>query len=630
MITGSNRIFERLKEENGFKDTEEEKTPIFALETNSDKILFAIHGQRWYYFKNKPKVILDKETGLLWANLAYFPWENRYYISEVKKVMKKFSKDNYEGWKVPKESEIQPIFYDKTSPFDLDGRGSEKKWLVINKIIQRVSLFASSVDFTDSPFDANSGYLLPNSEVLVADTDYLARISEDNKAYSLKERLQATLDLFIQNDLWPVFDDDEITQLYKRIYIDKEEDSEAQEKSFSIKFDYTKLLEKYDIQAINASVIQYYQAVQQWTGELLAIMNDYEEQKESVIRQFRNIELKLSGKYHRDESLTEDENCLLKERQKYFQEKFSLDFDQIRSRILSVKKQADALESRIDEIDNGDDAIHELAVLEQEPRASFLLLAENTAKIFRKFLGKVESFAMNHPYIADAVGSLEKWTDDYRVFKTTYKEDFKSSCEEDGVEDEIWSVWFEQWRSLRYAAEQKVQPMIEHGLEGGFTADHADDDNKAIEILNALEMYKRSVDKFYLEERKSIYQKYAFQSGGELQDRLETESALYHYVAELQSALQKIIFSCQDKDDRLFILKWADGLVDFQIDRIFEFVADHDLQEMAETILNEFAELKRKSYHIYLKDAKAYSEEKSRREKQYNSLIYKMRKNLAR
>lgn len=30
MITGSNRIFERLKEENGFKDTEEEKR-LFLL-----------------------------------------------------------------------------------------------------------------------------------------------------------------------------------------------------------------------------------------------------------------------------------------------------------------------------------------------------------------------------------------------------------------------------------------------------------------------------------------------------------------------------------------------------------------------------------------------------------------------
>ena len=39
--------------------------------------------------------------------------------------------------------------------------------------------------------------------------------------------------------------------------------------------------------------------------------------------------------------------------------------------------------------------------------------------------------------------------------------------------------------------------------------------------------------------------------------------------------------------------------------------------------------MKQKNYDIYLADAKAYSEEKARREKAYNSLIFKMRKDLA-
>lgn len=33
------------------------------------KILEAIKNQRWYFFKNKPEVFFDRETGLLWANL---------------------------------------------------------------------------------------------------------------------------------------------------------------------------------------------------------------------------------------------------------------------------------------------------------------------------------------------------------------------------------------------------------------------------------------------------------------------------------------------------------------------------------------------------------------------------------
>ena len=40
-------------------------------------------------------------------------------------------------------------------------------------------------------------------------------------------------------------------------------------------------------------------------------------------------------------------------------------------------------------------------------------------------------------------------------------------------------------------------------------------------------------------------------------------------------------------------------------------------------------ELKKKNFEVYLSDAKAYGEEQERREKEFNSLIFKMRKGLA-
>ena len=76
-------------------------------------------------------------------------------------------------------------------------------------------------------------------------------------------------------------------------------------------------------------------------------------------------------------------------------------------------------------------------------------------------------------------------------------------------------------------------------------------------------------------------------------------------------------------------MNWANSLLDIQIDEVLKFVANNDLQKISHTILDEFAGLKQKNYDIYLADAKAYSVEKARREKAYNSLIFKMRKDLA-
>ena len=85
--------------------------------------------------------------------------------------------------------------------------------------------------------------------------------------------------------------DEAITELYKQIYFEKPELlAQLQELQTQIKglqkvtllssdFDYTALLSKYDLKAIDASLIKYYQAVQQWCRELMEKVDYYEEQK---------------------------------------------------------------------------------------------------------------------------------------------------------------------------------------------------------------------------------------------------------------------------------------------------------------------------------------------------------------
>ena len=148
------------------------------------------------------------------------------------------------------------------------------------------------------------------------------------------------------------------------------------------------------------------------------------------------------------------------------------------------------------------------------------------------------------------------------------------------------------------------------------------------ELIKILEEYKKSVDKFFREERKGIYQKFAFVPSGDLQDKFEAESGLYKCTYEFQSALQKIIFACVKSADRFFILNWASDLFDIQIDEVLNFIANKDLQKISASILEEFSQLRLKNYDAYLSDARAYSEEQSKREKQYNSLMFKMRKDL--
>lgn len=610
--------------------------------TGIERILEAIKEQRWYFFKNKTKILLDRNSGLIWNNLQYFtyckPDGSGYSEQEVeKKVSEIGSIDGYDNWKRPTYEQFLFMCESKKMPFH-EGGGNKIKgqewWFAKKDNDNMVNTESKEHKY----YDSSAFITLCNAGL--SDDEYKDRVSKNNPNYNERERLQFTLDLFVQNELWPIFDDEEITELYKKIYFEKpklleqlqEIQSQIEELQtvtlLSSEFDYTALLAKYDIKAIDESVIKYYQAVQQWCNELLEKVDYYEKEKATVIKDFNLISLKLSKKYEDNPNLTEAENGLLSDRQRYFQKNFSLGMNSIKTKILAVKKQADDLEYRIDEINDGLNSIQDLAELEQEKRASFSFIAENTAKIIRNALLKIEYFEDHHTFVMNAINTWENWTEDYRVFKTTYKEDMKHDCEGDGIEEEVWSNWYQDWQQLRYAIECKVQPVIERGLKGDMPMNQEKEISVPEQLIDVLEEYKNQIDGFYKEERKGIYQKFVFQAGGELQDKFETESSLYKYVAMFQSALQDIIFNCRNAEDRVWILNWANSLLDIQIDEILEFVADNDLQKISHTILDEFAALKQKNYDIYLADVKAYSEEKARREKEYNSLIFKMRKDL--
>ena len=55
-----------------------------------DRILDAIKNQRWYFFANKPKVLMDRDTAILWADLNYFPYcydnNTKYYTANAVSV----------------------------------------------------------------------------------------------------------------------------------------------------------------------------------------------------------------------------------------------------------------------------------------------------------------------------------------------------------------------------------------------------------------------------------------------------------------------------------------------------------------------------------------------------------------
>ena len=145
-----------------------------------------------------------------------------------------------------------------------------------------------------------------------------------------------------------------------------------------------------------------------------------------------------------------------------------------------------------------------------------------------------------------------------------------------------------------------------------------------------MQTYKNDIDEFYLNERKNIYQKSAFQVAGDLQEKFEIELQMYKFAEKLQRGLQEIIFSDDNAENRTFLLKWAESLINLPIDEIIDFVKMQQLDAISLDVMNRFAALKRQNFAEYLKDIQSYGDALKKRENEYNSLMFKMRKDLSR
>ena len=600
-----------------------------------DKILDAIKNQRWFWFKDKPKILFDRDTALLWADLNYFPYDN-CGVDQINDHI-----DDYKGqWRIPNPFELWKMIEDKSFPFQ-EGNNWRIKNVDYWTVFHNGTYYYKDLDASGatSNMPQGTGCMIPCCDALVP-MNYVNNLSPSNNFYSEREKLQFTLDIFVQNDLVPLFADESITQLYRQIYVEKPallkqlaeleaQIAELQTNSLRLtaNFDHRPLLAKYNVDVVNRSPIQYYQAVQSVGNALLDVLNEYESAQSETISDFSKLALRLNAKYTDSPHLTADENKLLADRQQFLAQHLELGVDDVKHQILSIKSQADDLSARIDRINHGSNSIVELAVLYVEPRVDFAFLVENAAHIVRAAQQRVDFFTQHRTFVTSVVAKWAAWTDNYKAFATNMHEELASLCRDDGIEPDTYDAWFNDWRSKRFTLEQRFLPLVEFALKGNLLSSDGEE-SAAERMLTILQTYRDDVDGFYLHERKNIYQKFAFQAGGELQEKFETESELYKLTEKFQRAVQEIIFGCERTEERMFLLRWAKPLSNVPITQLVTFIQERELDVISAEVLNQFAELRRQNFAAYLADSRAYGEALQKREKEYTALVFRMRKDL--
>ena len=292
----------------------------------------------------------------------------------------------------------------------------------------------------------------------------------------------------------------------------------------------------------------------------------------------------------------------------------------MRNQIESLKSQADQFFIQLNEVNHSTNSIQKLAELESMPRPSFEFIVENIAKIVDDMQNEMKYFIENHELIAKFVEYWKVWSGDFISFKTNSRNELIKSCRNDGIDDEVSSKWFDEWNSRRLTIEKMFFPIVKLAFDGKSEI--------AAQSIQVLQNYKFALNNFYQNDRASIYRKFAFQAGGDLQEKFELETQMMNLSENFQRELQSVIFSSDSAEDRMFLLRWAESIINLPVNAVIAFVDERKLDKISEEILSKFSELRRQNFANYIADAKSYSEDLKRREDEFNALMFRMRKDL--
>lgn len=710
------QLDQNVQQLNEKKEQLQQKITVIEEQEPKQKILLAIGKQKYFYLKEYPNIIFDRDTSYIWPektiNLSSIETEltgenlgDENEVSSLLSELKQVAYLKIQGWEIPAPFDFQSIIDNKTetNPNNLPSlvyqnndmhfvfrMGGYNQNTILNKANRLLIIdcpnFGSSENYNayhnaiessctphkiiyQDKFEpswaiesktsgeiGSSQFFLVNKSYAI--NEYLldpsfSKLSDKEQEITLNKRSKKVqedfLQVLIQNKFVPIFDNHKVYPLYELLLNDlpkleeqlKEVNAELktlneiknqQRELLSSKFNYQELLKfnQFDCQEIDKSPIRFAHETIRWCGLLQRKAAEYQIRQHKLISDGNSITSDLSRKRKVDTNLAKTESQLLENRQVFMFERLNMDLNIPIANLASMKLQSLDLKKRLFNLNSDDNGLVKLGQFGAEPRASFDLVAENSATMLTDALLRIEFYQENSALVNALIHSEREWTKDFKAIKSVSKEKLKLECEEDDIDESLWQAWFIEWADKRWLIEQCLQPLIEKGIEGAFVEHNVETQTPlVIKLVELLTAYRNKVDDFYLSDRKSIHQKFAFQDGGELQEKFEAESELYKHTIEFQTKLHDIVFGLEKVEERLWLFSWGDALVDMAIDTVLDFIRDKELDSISQAVIGDFTQLRLQNYSTFINDAKAHAEMSAKWDKEYNSLMFKMRKELS-
>jgi len=407
---------------------------------------------------------------------------------------------------------------------------------------------------------------------------------------------------------------------------EKINNSNTPEKRIYELLDYEKKLNGLDISKIDSSPMKYCDECKEYLNSLFQGLDEYSNQKQELIKNAFHITNLLKKPLNISTEFTEIEKDIYVLRHKHIQQKLDFTFDKVHNCLISFKSEISTLEADISNIAFESNKLSALNSLENKQRPSFLIFAEYSSQIIFKHLKRFEWYEKHSDLIDEIIKIYYDSFKNFDIFVTKKKHDFITKCLNESIEESICNEWFEEWRTEKITFEEKLTSIIEAAI------DEKIEPLCALKIANEITNYSLVIDEFFENERIGIHQKYAFQYHGDLHEKFEKESELSKRYDKFHSSLEEKIFMLAEAEQRILVTKWAEQWLKDRVPILLSLIKNNDIEtasKISQATLEEFSKFKNATLEAFILDLKEYTKAREERSKEFNSLMYKMRKELS-
>ncbi len=614
-------------------------------------LLQAITQQRWFAFKNIPEILYDSHTGYLWPSFHY-----GFELPACKAHPdvfdgKNFSLGGIKGWLAPLENNTSFIKISAlyASSYPALAKLKDKALFYIYCLdpsyssysSHDVSHYAYYYCYNNSSRNYNnfSGlFILPYNPSFVD-----ARIHPRRDNFKPEELAQIILDFFLAQGWQPVFDNPELEQAYLLLQQSPTQHAELATLENQIaaaleyeatlhqpltgQFDFQLDLQAYPLAAIADSSLQYAQATQRWAGQLLAKIDEFARKNNLLIQAATSLHQRL----HQDFKLSRfaavgDSLAILTARDDFMKAALAFDLNGVRAKLIHAEQSGKTLQNQLDSSALNANWLADLATIQTAPRPDFAFVAEYTAQIVLKEVQSLEWLEAHQAGLEQLVAGHLAWLQAFNVFTGQAQDDFLRHAAQEEIEEAVAQACFAAWAQQRLSIERQVLPLYQFAFSQVCSLEMAN------AVMDVLQRYQVAVDEFFKKESLPIYQKFAFVGNGELQSEYETRLALFKLCSQFQAELEGLLFTLKDVAVRIHLLRWSEAITQQHFVSV-RASADTQLAlpqqgDIWQTINQELRALQQRSLETFIQDAASFAQAREQRDKEFNSLVFKMRKAL--